>query len=318
MDTRRLGTTTLEISAVGLGGVELRGGDVSDGEPTLAEATAAIAAARHSGMNWLDTAEAYYENRNEAFIGRVLREFGDDLLVATKVSPSPGGTGFRHDEIHAACRASLERLRRDWVDLYFLHYPDETGVPLEETWSAMAELVTAGLVRAIGLSNYSLADIERAHAQRPVDAVQDGLSLVDHLDNLPAFTRLGELGISVVVYEPLGSGTLSGRPLENVRRSWADWSEFSFYKRLLEGANGDRSAALVEGLRGVADREHLSIPQLAIAWVLRQQGVTAAIAGSVNPEHVGQNAHAAEVELPPSVLAELEELIPLGPTVASC
>jgi len=317
METRPLGTTALEVSVVGLGGVELCGGDSSQGEPTLAEATAAVEAALESGINWIDTAEAYYEGRNEAFIGQVLKQWDDDLLVATKVSPSPDGTGFRREEVSAACRASLERLGRDVVDLYVLHYPDETGVPLEETWGALAELVDEGLVRAIGLSNYPLEDVERCHAQRPVDVVQDGLSLVDHLDNRASIARCGELGISVVVYEPLGSGTLTGRSIDEVREAWADWSEFGFYKRLLAGTNGERSAALVDAIRPIARRLAVSVPQLAIAWVLQQAGVTAALAGSRNPEHVRQNARAGELDVPPNVLEELEQVIPLGPTIAA-
>jgi aryl-alcohol dehydrogenase-like predicted oxidoreductase len=206
------------------------------------------------------------------------------------------------------------RLGRDQIDIYLLHHPDETGVSLGETWGAMTELVAAGLVRAIGLSNYEMDAVERCNAQRPVDVVQDGLSLVDHLDNRRSFARWGELGIGVVVYEPLGSGTLSGRSIDEVRQAWADWSEFGFYKRLLAGENGDRSATLIDALRPIAERHEVSIPQLAIAWVLRQQGVTATLAGSRNPEHVRQNAHAANLDLPESVFAELETLIPLGPT----
>jgi aryl-alcohol dehydrogenase-like predicted oxidoreductase len=316
MDRRRLGATSLQISVIGLGGVEFRGGDPSLGEPTIAESAATVDAALASGINWIDTAEAYYEHRNETFIGRLLSRSDDELLIATKVSPAPGGTGFRREEVRAACRASLGRLGREVIDLYFLHYPDETGVPLEETWGAVAELVDEGLVRAIGLSNYRLEDIERCHAQRAVDVVQDGLSLVDHLDNREAIRRCGELGIGVVVYEPLGSGTLSGRSIDEVRDAWADWSESGFYQRLLAGANGEQSAALVDAIRPIAEREGLSVPQLAIAWALHQPGVTAAIAGSRRADHVRQNASAGSLELTSSVLEELEALIPLGPTVA--
>jgi aryl-alcohol dehydrogenase-like predicted oxidoreductase len=315
METRPVASTL--ISVVGLGGVELGGGDSSQGEPTLAEATAAVEAALESGINWIDTAEAYHEARNETFIGQVLKHWDDELLVATKVSPSPDGTGFRREEVHAACRASLDRLGRGVIDVYVLHYPDVTGVPLEETWGALAELVDEGLVRAIGLSNYRLEDIERCHAQRSVDVVQDGLSLVDHLDNRASMARCGELGIGVVVYEPLGSGTLSDRSIDEVREAWSDWSEFGFYKRLLAGTNGERSAALVDAIRPIAARLGVSVPQLAVAWVLHQEGVTAALAGSRNPEHVRQNARAGELELAPSVLEELERLIPLGPTIVS-
>jgi aryl-alcohol dehydrogenase-like predicted oxidoreductase len=188
-------------------------------------------------------------------------------------------------------------------------------VPLEETWGAMGELVDQGIVRAIGLSNFTFEDVARCHALRRVDLVQDGLSLVDHLDNRELFAGCRELGIGGVVYEPLGSGTLSGRPIDAIRETWAEWSEWGFYQRLLAGENGDRSAALVDALRPIAGELGVSVPQLAIAWVLHQDGVTAALAGSANPEHVRANAGAAELELPESVLSRLEAIIPLGPTM---
>ena len=126
---------------------------------------------------------------NESLIGAALARISGDVAVASKVAPEAGITGgasgFRRDEVHAACRASLRRLGRDHIDIYFLHWPDESGVPLEETWGAMAELADAGLVRAIGLSNYELDAIEHCHRQRPVDVVQDRLSLIDYLEARP-------------------------------------------------------------------------------------------------------------------------------------
>jgi aryl-alcohol dehydrogenase-like predicted oxidoreductase len=141
------------------------------------------------------------------------------------------------------------------------------------------------------------------------------LSLVDHLDNREFFLRLSDLAIGVVVYEPMGSGALSGRPIAEIREVWAEWSESPVFKRLLEGENGEKSAALAAALRPVAEHHQVSIPQLAIAWVLHQHGVTAALAGSRNPAHVRANAAAADLHLDESALAELEALIPLGPTI---
>jgi aryl-alcohol dehydrogenase-like predicted oxidoreductase len=317
MDYRALRQSGLSISAVGLGGVELCGGDTAHGEPSLEEAASVVAAALDVGVNWVDTAEAYHERRNESFIGEVLKRVGGDrLLVSTKLAPLPDGTGFRRDQVRAGCLGSLARLSRDRIDIYLLHHPDETGVPLEETWGAMGELVDDGLVRAIGLSNYDIELVGRCNGQRPVDLVQDGLSLVDHLDNRSSFAHCKGLDIGVVVYEPLGSGTLSGRPIDEIRHAWAAWSEFGFYKRLLAGENGNKSAALVDAIRPTAEQHNVSIPQLAIAWVLRQEGVTAAIAGSSNPGHVRANAEAGSLDLPDSVFDQLEALIPLGPTIS--
>jgi aryl-alcohol dehydrogenase-like predicted oxidoreductase len=318
VERRALGRSGLSVSVVGLGGVELGDGDTAGSRPSINVAAAAVRAALDSGVNWVDTAEAYLERKNESFIGELLQRMGvghDELLLSSKLLPQPDGTGFLASEVHQGFRASLARLGRDHLDIYLLHAPDETGVPLEETWGAMAELVEEGLVRAIGLSNFTFDDVTRCHSERTVDLVQDGLSLVDHLDNRKMFAHCRELGIGVVVYEPLGSGTLSGKPIDAIREAWAEWSEWGFYQRLLAGENGDKSAALVDALRPVSEEQGVSVPQLAIGWVLHQDGVTAALAGSTNPEHVRANAAAAALELPSPVLGRLEELIPLGPTI---
>ncbi len=317
VETRPIGRSGVSVTTVGLGGIEI--GPAEGEEPDIDRSVAVLEATIAAGINWLDTSENYYDTQNESLIGEGLRRIGGELLVATKVAPgragSGGGTGFRPDEVHAACRASLRRLGRECIDVYFLHWPDDTGVPLEETWRAMAELVDLGLVRAIGLSNYDLADIERCHHQRSVDIVQEGLSLIDYLESRALIERCGELGIGVVVYEPLASGVLSGRTIEDVREIWTGWEETGFYKRLLTPGRSERSAAVVEGMRSIAERLDVSVAQLAIAWVLHQPGVTATLAGSRHGHHVQENAEASRLDLGDS-LGELERLIPLGPAFA--
>jgi len=180
----------------------------------------------------------------------------------------------------------------------------------------MTELADEGLVRAIGLSNYETAEIERCHQQRRVDVVQTGLSLIDYLDDRGLVARCGELGIAVMIYEPLASGILTGKTIDEVRASWTGpWVESSFYKRLLAPGPAERSAAVVDGIREIADRGGATVAQVAIAWVLAQPGVTVAIAGSRNGRHMAENAGAANLDLS-DVLEELEELIPLGPAFA--
>src|SRR5438128_807441 len=161
-----------------------------------------------------------------------------------------------------------------------LHWPDRTGVPLEETWGAMAELVDTGLVRAIGMSNYEIADIERCHEQRNVDVVQDGLSLIDYLDARASIARCGQLGIGVTIFEPLAGGVLTGKTQEDVLAVWSAWVEEPFYKRLVAPGKVERSFAVADGIRPIAERLDATIAQVAIAWLLHQPGVTAAIAGS--------------------------------------
>ena len=246
----------------------------------------------------------------------------DEFLVASKVAPGAGitggGSGFRREQVLQACRESLKRLRCDHLDIYFLHWPDDTGVPLEETWAAMAELAESGLVRAIGLSNYTFEEVARCHEQRRVDAVQDGLNLIDYLDQRSHVARCGEMGIAVTVFEPLASGILSGRTLEQVDAVWTGpWRESAFYKRLLAPNSAEKSFAVADGLRPIAARLDATVAQLAIAWVLHQPGVDAAIAGSRDGGHMRENAGAASLTLTPDVIDEVERLIPLGPTFAA-
>jgi aryl-alcohol dehydrogenase-like predicted oxidoreductase len=301
--TVALGQSGVVVSHLGLGGFEL--GPEEGEQPDIPRAERVIAAARDAGINWIDTAERYHETQNEALIGAALRD--PEMLLSSKVAPKPRGSGFRPDEVRAACVASLERLGREHIDIYFLHLPDKTGVPLDETWAAMAELVDEGLVRAIGLSNHSLEDVERCHSARAVDAIQDGLSLVDYLHNRALFARAGQLGIAGVVYEPLGSGALSGRSIEAVRESWAGYEDWPFYERLLAGENGDRTAAMIERVRAIGDRIGASVAQVALAWTLAQDGVTTALAGTRSGAHLAENAAAVELDLSP-VLDELEAL----------
>ena len=176
----------LMLSIVGLGGFELGPNDAAP--PDAARALALVNAAIDAGINWIDTSENYLETRNESLIGETLSRASGAPLVATKVAPDAavtgGGSGFRPNEIHAACRSSLRRLGRGHIDLYFLHWPTEQDVPLSETWGAMSELVEVGLVRAIGMSNYELSDIEQCHRQR-AGRRHPGRSLIDRPSRSP-------------------------------------------------------------------------------------------------------------------------------------
>jgi aryl-alcohol dehydrogenase-like predicted oxidoreductase len=318
MDRRSLGLSGVDVSRVGLGGYEL--GPEPGEEPEVDRAVRVIKTAIACGVNWLDTSENYLDTRNESVIGPALERIEDDFLIASKVAPGAGvtggGSGFRREQVLQACRDSLRRLGRDHLDIYLLHWPDDSGVPLEETWGAMAALADDGLVRAVGLSNYSLEDVERCHAERPVDAVQVGLNVIDYIDDRADIARCGELGIAVTIFEPLASGILSDKTREQVLAYWTGpWVESAFYKRLLSPGRAERSFAVADGLRSIAERLGATVAQVAIAWVLHQPGATAAIAGSRDGGHMQENAGAAALDLS-SVLTEIEELIPLGPIFA--
>ncbi len=320
MQRRRVGTSDVHLSVVGLGGAWL-GHDVDDASE-VAGARAVLRAVDEAGVNWVDTSENYFDTGNEAVIGLALRELPDSLLICSKVAPgashSGGGTGFRPDQVRLACEMSLRRLGRDHLDMYLLHWPDDTGVPLEDTWGAMAALVADGLVRSIGMSNYEREDISRCHQQRPVDLIQTGLSLIDYLDDRPLIAWCGDQQIAVTIYDPLASGLLTDTPFEQVRERWigSPWEDSAFFRRLLLPDKAGPTRSVVEGLRRVGQQVGASVAQVAIAWLLRQPGVTSAIPGSSNADRARDNAGAADVELSDAALQAIENLIPLGPAFA--
>jgi aryl-alcohol dehydrogenase-like predicted oxidoreductase len=299
----------LGLSVVGLGGYEL------GADPAWKGARAVLDAAIDSGINWIDSSEAYFGGMNEQTIAATLKSGMDRVLISTKVAPSPEGTGFRPDQIRKACGKSLKRLDVERLDLFFLHRPDET-VPVEESWAAMRSLVDDGLARLVGVSNFKRESIERCMTVGHVDVVQDGLCPIDHLDNRDLFRWCDEQDIAVVTYEPLGNGMLAGAiatPDDFVRVVGEKYKEWGFWKRLFSPGKFERSKAVADGMRLIADRMGCTLAQIALAWNLHQPGVTATLAGSRNPAHVLENAEAGGILLTDNQVAELDALIQLGP-----
>lgn len=312
---RRALLGSASVSVVGFGTWEAGGGvwGENESDDLVIEA---IRAGLDAGMTWLDTAEVYGRGRSEALVGRAIE--GREVLVATKVAPRPTGSGFRAGEVRAACEASLRRLGRDVIDLYQLHWPDDSGVPLEETWEAMGSLADDGLVRHIGVSNFDRERIEACAAIRPVDSLQPHFSML-HPTNGDLIRWCGERGIATIVYGPLAYGLLTGAIDERTEFAEDDWRSgatggMSYYRQMFAPGKLERSLAVADRLRPLADRLGISVAQLSLAWAVHQPGVTAAIAGSRNPDHARENAVAGEVELTPEVLQEIEaEILPLGP-----
>ncbi|MDP9300008.1 MAG: aldo/keto reductase [Actinomycetota bacterium] len=304
MRTQRLGAKGPELSVVGFGAWEA-GGDAWGPNRSETAVIDAIGAGIEAGMNWVDTAEVYGNGVSEMLVGKALAGRQDGTLLATKVAPAPEGTGFRPEQVRAACDASLVRLGIDVIDLYQLHWPDATGVPIEDTWAAMSGLVDAGKVRWVGVSNFDQSLIERCRAGRPVDSLQQEFSLV-HLDDGELIRWCGEAGIGVLSYSPLGAGLLTGALRREDAEQIDDWRASD---GLTSGTHLDRTFALVDGMRPLAERLGVSVPQLALAWNWQQPGVTSAIAGSRDAEHTRSNAAAGDLELDERTLAELEALI---------
>lgn len=318
MERRRLGTTDLELSVIGLGGAWL--GHHPDDASETARARAVLEAAESSGGNWVDTSENYWDTGNESVIGAALRSLPDFFLVCSKVAPraghSGGASGFRPEQVRRACTDSLRRLGRDHLDMYLLHWPDDTGVPLEDTWGAMAGLVDAGYVRTIGMSNYDRDDIARCHAQRPVDLIQTGLNAIQYLEDRPLITWCGHQQIAVTIYDPLAGGALTDLPFAQARERWigTPWEDSTVHPGLFAPENAESIERVVDGLRGIGEELGATVAQVALAWLLHQPGVTSAIPGSRRPERARDNAAAADLELSGEALTAIEDLILLGPS----
>jgi aryl-alcohol dehydrogenase-like predicted oxidoreductase len=277
-----------------------------------------LLASIEAGIDWIDTAEEYYDRKNETVVAAALRDVGQPMKLSSKVAPLPDGTGFEPKQIREACEASLDRLGVDRLDMYLMHYPGDTTDGLEDSWGAMRALVDDGMTRLVGLSNFERPDVERCLAVGPVDVLQEGLSLIDHLETLDLASWCETQNIGVVTYEPLGNGMLAGAITspDDFARVVPDHTEWPFWKRLFSPGRFERSEAVVDGMRGVAERVGCSLAQIALAWNLEQTGVSATLAGTRSPAHARSNAESADVVLSPEDLADLDALIPLGPTQA--
>jgi aryl-alcohol dehydrogenase-like predicted oxidoreductase len=300
MKTQRLGRHGPEISTVGFGAAEIGTLYRGSGGTTMSdkERLEVIRSALAAGITWIDTAELY--GNSEELIGRALNGVRDEVLIATKVGPQPEGTGFRPEQVRAACEASLRRLRTDWIDLYQLHWwPDESAVPIEDTWGAMVELVNEGMVRYIGVSTFDRDLVSRCLAIKHVDSLQTEFSMISLADR-DLICWCGEQGIGVVTHGPLGYGLLAtAMTTQRFAKQASDLTEEQRASRI----------RLVKAMEPIANRLGVTTGQLALAWNVRQPGVTSAIAGSLRIEHVRENAAAGDIELDDKTLTELDALV---------
>jgi aryl-alcohol dehydrogenase-like predicted oxidoreductase len=302
---RKLGARGREISVIGYGAWEAGGAawGPNESEEVVLDA---IRTGIDAGIDWIDTAEVYGDGASEMLVGRAISGRRDDVVVASKVAPQPEGSGFAPAQVRQACEKSLGRLGTDRIDLYQLHWPDTSGAPLEDTWGAMIELQDAGLVRSIGVSNFDREQIERCLAIGHVDSLQPEFSMLVR-DHAELIRWCGDEGIGVVTYGPLAFGLLTGAITADTRFPPGDWRG----EKQDDGPFADlaRSLEVVDRIRPVAERIGCTLSQLALAWNVRQPGVTAAIAGSRNPSHVRANAAAGDIELDQATLAELDALL---------
>jgi voltage-dependent potassium channel beta subunit len=314
MRYRQLGKYGVRISEIGLGSWLTYGGSVED-----RAAIDCIHRAFELGVNFFDTANVYRRGAAEEVTGRALKDLKrDDYVLATKVyfpmGDGPNDRGLSRKHIMEQCHASLRRLRVDYVDLYQCHRPDET-VPLEETLRALDDIVTQGKALYVGVSMWPAELLDEAHRLHekwnldPIVSNQPEYSMLtrDIEENVLPVSK--QLGIGQVVYSPIAQGVLAGKykpgeaPPAGSRAATPGDSDF------MERFMRDDLLEAVQKLRPIADELGITMAQMAIAWVLREPGVSSAIVGASRPEQVDENVAASGVELPSEVLSRIDEAL---------
>lgn len=311
MEKRKLGSQGLEVSALGLGCMGMS--EFYSGRDD-AESVATIHLALDRGVTFLDTADMYGVGANETLVGRAIRDRRDQVILATKFGNVRGedgsykGVNGRPDYVRGACDASLRRLGLDMIDLYYQHRVDP-NVPIEDTVGAMAELVQAGKVRYLGLSEAAPATIRRAHAVHPISALQTEYSLWSRDPEAEILPTVRELGIGFVPYSPLGRGFLTGQfktaddiPADDYRRNSPRFRGAAFQKNL----------DLVREVEAMAAAKDCTPAQLALAWVLAQGNDIVPIPGTKRRPYLDQNLGALSVTLTEAERRRIDEILPPG------
>ncbi|HEX3907550.1 MAG TPA: aldo/keto reductase [Mycobacteriales bacterium] len=310
LPTKTLGRDGLTVPMQGLG---CMGMSQSYGAADPEEARATIDRALELGVTFLDTSDVYGSGHNEEFVGRAIAGRRDQVILATKFSLSHDGSGGmtidgRPENVRARIDASLQRLGTDHVDLYYQHRVD-TKVPIEDTVGAMAELVTAGKVRYLGLSEASSSSLERASAVHPIAALQSEWSLWTRDLESDVLTTARRLGIGIVPFSPLGRGFLTG-----AIRSPEDFGEDDFRRNnpRFQGENFDANLRLVDEVREMAADKGCTAGQLALAWVMAQGDDVVPIPGTKRRTYLEENVAACDITLSEDDLGRLDRLAPAG------
>ncbi len=311
MKQRKLGTTGLVVSPLGLG---CMGMSEFYGPRDELESIATLRRALDLEVTFLDTADVYGLGRNEELVGKVIRGRRREVVLATKfgiVRDMNGnfiGVSGRPEYVRQACDASLQRLGVEVIDLYYQHRVDP-DTPIEETVGAMAELVRAGKVRYLGLSEAAPATLRRASATHPVAALQTEYSLWSREPEDEIIPTCRALGIGFVAYSPLGRGFLTGQIKRIEDLAPDDWRRTS---PRFQGENFQRNLELVERTRGIAMQKRCTPAQVALAWLLTQGEDIVPIPGTKRRAYLRENVGALEITLTESDLARIAEIAPPG------
>lgn len=310
LHTRRLGSQSLEVSAIGLG---CMGMSQSYGPADEAESIATLHRAIELGCTFLDTAEVYGPFTNEDLLGRALTGKRDQVVIATKFgfrieSGKNSGTDSRPAHIRLAVDGCLKRLRTDYIDLLYQHRVDRQ-VPMEDVAGTVSELVKQGKVRHFGLSEVGVANIRRAHAVHPVSALQSEYSLWERNLEQDVIPALRELKIGLVPFSPLGRGFLTGR----VKRA-EDYPPDDFRRKdpRYQGKNYDANVKAAQTVRDIAESLHAKPGQVALAWLLHKGDDIVPIPGTKRREYLEENVAAADIALDAGQMKALDDALAPG------
>ena len=312
MEQRSLGKRGLVVSAIGLG---CMGMSEFYGKADEAESISTIHQALDLGISLIDTSDIYGPFTNEELVGKALRGYRKRVVLATKfgivrnpADPTARGINGRPEYVKQCCDASLKRLHVDCIDLYYQHRVDP-AVPIEETVGAMAELVAAGKVRYLGLSEAGPETIKRAHRTHSISALQTEYSLWSRDPEEEILPLVKKLGIGFVAYSPLGRGFLTGRFQKSDDLAPDDYRRNS---PRFQGENFQKNLQLVKRVQEMAQSKGVTTGQLALAWVLAQEKFIVPIPGTTRRAHLTENGGALRVELTREDLSRLDEVIPKG------
>ena len=312
MITRRLGTKGLTVSALGLG---CMGMSEFYGPGDDAESLATLERALELGVNFLDTADVYGSGRNEELVGRFLRGRRERVVLATKfgivrdpAEPARRGVSGKPEYVRASCEASLKRLGVETIDLYYQHRVDP-ATPIEDTVGAMSELVRAGKVRYLGLSEAGPETLRRAHKVHPITALQSECSLWSRDVEDGPLPACRELGVGFVAYSPLGRGFLTGQLKRFEDLAPDDWRRGS---PRFQGENFAKNLELLRQVEQLAGEKKCTPSQLALAWVLSRGGDIVPIFGTKRRKYLRENLAALDVPLTDQDRRRLDELAPKG------
>jgi aryl-alcohol dehydrogenase-like predicted oxidoreductase len=320
LQKRQLGKSGLEITTVGFGSWAVGGGGWSFGWGPQDDEES-IAAIRHAvslGVNWVDTAAIYGLGHSEEVVGRAIQGipatdrpliFTKCGLIADRAKPfEVAQRNLRPESIRRECEDSLRRLGVDRIDLYQFHWADETGTPIEDSWGEMSRLVQEGKIRAAGVSNFTVALLERCEKVRHVDSLQPPFSLIRRDSGAELIPWCAEHGTGVIVYSPMQAGLLTDTfdAARVAKLAEDDWRRRT---KEFQEPNLSRNLALRDALRPIAARHNASIAATAVAWTLHWPGVTGAIVGARAPKQVEGWVRAGDVALTPQDLEEVAQAV---------